>query len=73
MTLWHGAISDRFGRRRVILVALACSPRLGRLRLATRIEQLWFWRAMQGVTPAPASSSAAPSSATFTTAPPPSA
>ena len=23
MTLWHGAISDRFGRRKVILVALA--------------------------------------------------
>ena len=23
MTLWHGAISDAFGRRRVILVALA--------------------------------------------------
>ena len=23
MTLWHGALADRFGRRRVILVALA--------------------------------------------------
>ena len=34
MTLWHGAISDRFGRRRVILVALALfGARLGRLRL----------------------------------------
>ncbi|PKO35524.1 MAG: Bcr/CflA family drug resistance efflux transporter [Betaproteobacteria bacterium HGW-Betaproteobacteria-7] len=51
MTLWHGAIADRFGRRRVILAALAlfglasagCS-------LASSIEQLWFWRCMQGIT-----------------------
>ncbi len=51
MTLWHGAISDRFGRRRVILVALAlfALASAGCL-LATRIEHLWFWRAMQGMT-----------------------
>lgn len=51
MTLWHGAISDRFGRRRVILVALACFGLASAgCALASSIEQLWFWRAMQGVT-----------------------
>ncbi|MFN4341824.1 MAG: multidrug effflux MFS transporter [Azonexus sp.] len=51
MTLWHGAIADRFGRRRVLLVALALFglASLGCM-LAPRIEILWFWRAMQGVT-----------------------
>jgi MFS transporter, DHA1 family, multidrug resistance protein len=51
MTLWHGAIADRFGRRRVILGALGLFglASVGCL-LATSIEQLWFWRAMQGVT-----------------------
>ena len=51
MTLWHGAISVRFGRRRVILVALArfCPASAG-CAVASSIEQLWFWRAMQGVT-----------------------
>lgn len=50
MTLWHGAISDRFGRRRVILWALALfgAASLGCV-FASRIEHLWFWRAMQGV------------------------
>jgi DHA1 family bicyclomycin/chloramphenicol resistance-like MFS transporter len=51
MTLWHGAISDHFGRRRVILVALALfGVASAGCALATRIELLWFWRAMQGVT-----------------------
>ena len=51
MTLWHGAISDRFGRRRVILVALAFFGLASTgCVFATSIEQLWFWRAMQGVT-----------------------
>ena len=51
MTLWHGAISDRFGRRKVILVAIGlfAAASVGCM-LATRIEQLWFWRAMQGIT-----------------------
>lgn len=51
MTLWHGAISDRFGRRRVILVALALfGIASAGCAFATCIEHLWFWRAMQGVT-----------------------
>lgn len=51
MTLWHGAISDRFGRRKVILVALALFGLASAgCAFATRIEHLWFWRAMQGVT-----------------------
>lgn len=51
MTLWHGAIADRFGRRRVILGALGLFglASVGCL-VATSIEQLWFWRAMQGIT-----------------------
>ena len=51
MTLWHGAIADRFGRRRVILAALALFglASVG-CTLATSIEQLWFGRAMQGIT-----------------------
>jgi len=51
MTLWHGAISDRFGRRRVILVALGLFGLASAgCFVASSIEQLWFWRAMQGVT-----------------------
>ena len=51
MTLWHGAISDRFGRRRVILVALALfAGASAGCALSNSIGQLWFWRAMQGVT-----------------------
>ncbi len=51
MTLWHGAISDRFGRRKVILVALGLfAVASAGCTFATRIEHLWFWRAMQGVT-----------------------
>ncbi len=51
MTLWHGAISDRFGRRKVILAALGlfALASLGCM-LASDIRQLWFWRAMQGIT-----------------------
>ena len=51
MTLWHGALADRFGRRRIILIALALfAVASAGCAFATRIEQLWFWRAMQGVT-----------------------
>ncbi|WP_371323914.1 multidrug effflux MFS transporter [Dechloromonas sp. ZY10] len=51
MSLWHGALADRYGRRRVILAALLlfALASLGCL-LATSIGQLWFWRAWQGVT-----------------------
>lgn len=51
MTLWHGAISDRFGRRKVILVAIGLFALASAgCMLATRIEHLWFWRSMQGIT-----------------------
>lgn len=51
MTLWHGALADRFGRRRVTLLALALFVIASAgCAFATRIEHLWFWRAMQGVT-----------------------
>lgn len=51
MTLWHGAISDALGRRRVILVALVCfaAACLG-CAFATRIEHLWVLRGLQGIT-----------------------
>lgn len=50
MALWHGALSDRFGRRNVIVVSttlfalasLACA-------CATSIEWLWLGRALQGM------------------------
>lgn len=50
MALWHGAISDALGRRRVILwtltiyalVSLCCA-------FVTRIEQLWALRIAQGL------------------------
>ena len=51
MTLWHGALSDRFGRRRVVLIALALfGAASAGCAFATSIEQLWLWRALQGVT-----------------------
>lgn len=51
MTLWHGALADAFGRRRVILVTLACFAlaSLG-CAFATRIEHLWLLRGLQGIT-----------------------
>ena len=50
MTLWHGAIADALGRRRVILVALALfALATAGCALATRIEVLWLLRALQGV------------------------
>lgn len=50
MTLWHGAIADAYGRRRVILVALTlfALASVG-CALAARIELLWLMRALQGV------------------------
>lgn len=51
MTLWHGAIADRFGRRRVLLVMLALYglASIGCL-FAHSIVELWIWRALQGIT-----------------------
>ena len=49
MALWHGAISDALGRRRVILVTLALfGLSLFGCLFATRIEHLWLLRALQG-------------------------
>lgn len=50
MSMWHGAISDAFGRRRVLLIMLALFglAQFGCV-FATRIEHLWFLRALQGV------------------------
>ena len=49
MTLWHGALSDSFGRRPVILagVAIYGLASLG-CTLATSIEMLWVMRGLQG-------------------------
>lgn len=50
MSLWHGAISDTFGRRRVILVGLALfGIASAGCVMASRIEHLWVLRAVQGV------------------------
>ena len=51
MALWHGAIADALGRRRVVLVALACfALAMFGCLFATRIEHLWMLRALQGMT-----------------------
>ncbi len=49
-SLWHGAISDALGRRRVILVTLGLfiAVSLGCV-FATRIEHLWILRGLQGL------------------------
>jgi len=51
MTLWHGAISDALGRRRVVLVSMALFA-LASVGCATvrSIEALWLFRAIQGTT-----------------------
>lgn len=51
MMLWHGSLSDALGRRPVILVGLALYSlaSIG-CALATSIEQLWLFRAAQGIT-----------------------
>jgi DHA1 family bicyclomycin/chloramphenicol resistance-like MFS transporter len=50
MTLWHGALSDAFGRRNIILGALFvfAIASLG-CAAAHRIEYLWAFRILQGV------------------------
>jgi DHA1 family bicyclomycin/chloramphenicol resistance-like MFS transporter len=61
MTLFHGTLSDSFGRRPVILASLLLYVvTAAGCALATSLPQLLFWRAL----PAPGSSSAARSSAT---------
>lgn len=50
MALWHGAIADALGRRRVILVSLVLyMVAVAGCAFATRIEHLWLWRALQGI------------------------
>jgi DHA1 family bicyclomycin/chloramphenicol resistance-like MFS transporter len=50
MMLWHGALSDALGRRRVILVGLAVYVAASLFcATATRIEVLWLGRALQGL------------------------
>lgn len=50
MTLFHGTLSDSFGRRPVILASLAVYvlTSMG-CALATSLPQLLFWRAIQGL------------------------
>lgn len=50
MVLWHGALADRFGRRRVLLAATAVFALASLLcALAPTIEWLWAGRALQGM------------------------
>lgn len=50
MSLWHGAISDALGRRRVVLVSIALfTVAVAGCVFATRIEHLWILRAIQGM------------------------
>jgi MFS transporter, DHA1 family, multidrug resistance protein len=50
MILWHGALSDAFGRRNIVLVALAVFA-IGSLGCAAAhsVEYLWAFRILQGV------------------------
>lgn len=50
MTLWHGALADAYGRRNIILIALAVFA-VGCLGCAAAhsIEYLWAFRIIQGV------------------------
>ncbi|QID19357.1 multidrug effflux MFS transporter [Nitrogeniibacter mangrovi] len=50
MVFWHGALSDSFGRRRVILAALSLYAVASAVcALAPGIEWLWIGRALQGL------------------------
>lgn len=50
MTLFHGTLSDSFGRRPVILASLALYVVTSAgCALATSLPQLLFWRAIQGL------------------------
>jgi DHA1 family bicyclomycin/chloramphenicol resistance-like MFS transporter len=51
MILWHGALSDAFGRRRIILISLGIFSltSLG-CAAAHSVESLWLFRVLQGMT-----------------------
>jgi len=50
MMLWHGALADALGRRRVLLVAFAVYVAASLFCVfAASIEMLWFGRALQGM------------------------
>jgi len=50
MALWHGALSDAFGRRRVIIVSTSLFGAASLLcAFAASIEALWVGRALQGM------------------------
>lgn len=50
MVLWHGALSDRFGRRRVLLFTLTLFALSSLVcAVAPTIEWLWAGRALQGL------------------------
>lgn len=50
MVLWHGPLSDRFGRRPVILLALLVYAFASLLcMVAPDVEMLWLGRALQGI------------------------
>lgn len=50
MILWHGALADAYGRRRVLLVAFALFALASVLCIfANSIEMLWLGRALQGL------------------------
>lgn len=50
MVLWHGALADRFGRRRVLIAATAFFSGASLLcAFAPTIEWLWAGRALQGL------------------------
>lgn len=50
MVLWHGALSDAFGRRNVVLVSLVLFA-IGTMgcAAASSVHYLWFFRVLQGV------------------------